>query len=353
MNEKIAKLEQSLTKLNDNSFKILVLTQDVKDNPKGSVHYNYQLVKNLIDLGFNASILVEKKDYTSVESWLGSEYSSLPHTYIEEKELKVGPEDILLIPELFSHVIEQTKTMPCMRIVLCQSYDNIFEVMQPGITWGSLGIYHCITTNREQEAYIKSIFPNVESSVIPYKIPDFFKKNEKPNKPVVAIHTRDHRDTAKIIKTFYVKYPQYKWISFRDMRGMSNDKFAEFLSEACVSVWVDDVSGFGAFPLESMKCGVPVIGKMPNLKPDWLTDENGFWLYEFNVIVDVIANYIKMWLEDGVPEEIYTNMQKTVSTVESINQAEEIKNVFNSYKERRINEINEALSKFKEKEVTV
>jgi hypothetical protein len=48
-----------------------------------------------------------------------------------------------------------------------------------------------------------------------------FYKKEKPAKPIISIHTREPRDTAKIIKSFYLKYPQFRWITFRDMRGIN------------------------------------------------------------------------------------------------------------------------------------
>ena len=41
---------------------------------------------------------------------------------------------------------------------------------------------------------------------------------------------------------------------------------------------------FGTYPLESMVSKTPVIGKVPNMKPDWLNDENGVWTYELNNI---------------------------------------------------------------------
>ena len=48
-----------------------------------------------------------------------------------------------------------------------------------------------------------------------------FVASEKPKKPIIAIHTRDQRMTMKIIKMFYLQNPQFKWLTFRDMRGMS------------------------------------------------------------------------------------------------------------------------------------
>ena len=135
-------------------------------------------------------------------------------------------------------------------------------------------------------------------------IPNFFKPNEKPQMPVIAIHTRDQRKAAKIIKTFYLKYPLYRFVSFKDMHGMTEKDFAKNLSECALSVWVDDDSTFGTFPIESIMSNVPVIGKVPNIIPEWITDDNGVWVYDENQIPDLIFNYIKNWMEDTLPENL-------------------------------------------------
>jgi glycosyltransferase involved in cell wall biosynthesis len=122
--------------------------------------------------------------------------------------------------------------------------------------------------------------------------------------PVVAIHTRDQRKAAKIIKTFYLKYPLYRFVSFKDMHGMTEKDFAKNLSECALSVWVDDDSTFGTFPIESIMSNVPVIGKVPNIIPEWITDDNGVWVYDENQIPDLIFNYIKNWMEDTLPENL-------------------------------------------------
>jgi glycosyltransferase involved in cell wall biosynthesis len=77
-------------------------------------------------------------------------------------------------------------------------------------------------------------------------------------------------------------------------------------------VWIDNESGFGTFPLESMKCNVPVIGKIPNLTPDWINEDNGIWITDQNLIVDVIADFIQNWLEDNIKPVVYEEMKKTV-----------------------------------------
>jgi len=148
-------------------------------------------------------------------------------------------------------------------------------------------------------------------------IPNEFYKKDKQSKPIISIHTRDPRDTSKIIKTFYLKYPQFRWVTFRDLRGINQNDFAKFLKESFVSVWVDVESGFGTFPLESMASGTPVIGKVPNLKPDWMTEMNGIWTHNTNEIVDILSNYLQNWLEDNISENLYVNMSETSKTYQN------------------------------------
>jgi len=61
-----------------------------------------------------------------------------------------------------------------------------------------------------------------------------------------------------------------------------------------------------------MKCNVPVIGKVPNIIPEWMGDDNGIWVYDENQIADLAFNYIKNWMEDSLPE----NLSKVNETVE-------------------------------------
>ncbi len=114
-----------------------------------------------------------------------------------------------------------------------------------------------------------------------------------------------------LIKTFYLKFPQYRWVTFRDMRNLTEVEFAKGLQDCFLSVWIDPTSGFGTFPLESMKSGVPVIGKIPNLFPSWMNEDNGVWIRESNQIVDFISDFIHNWLEDNINEDLYNNIQKT------------------------------------------
>lgn len=310
--EQITKLEKSVQNMKDKSSRIYFLVQDTKGNAKASVRYIYQMAMTLKTNGYNAMILHEKPDYFGVGSWLSEEYMTLPHSAIEGTNLAISPEDLIIIPEIYGFVMDQITKLPCGKIVLCQSYDHIFETLNPGDTWAKLGFYKCITTSDRQKEYVESVMRGISSEVISPVISEVFEKQVFPPKTVISVHTRDHRDTVNMIKSFYSKFPQYRWITFRDLRGLSEVEFAEAMKESFCSVWIDPTSAFGTFPLESFKMGIPVIGLVPNLQPEWMTEDNGIWINNPNMMVDVVADYIQNWLEDNINPVIFEEMEKTI-----------------------------------------
>jgi glycosyltransferase involved in cell wall biosynthesis len=224
----------------------------------------------------------------------------------------------------------------------------MLETLAPGVTWGQYGFNKCLTTSENQKKYLSDIFRGLSVDIIQPKLPKVFSKKEKPSKPIIAIHTREPRDTAKIIKTFYLKYPQFRWITFRDMRGINQEDFAKFLKDSFVSVWVDYESGFGTFPLESMISGTPVIGKVPALQPEWLEESNGLWTYQFNEIVDLIANFTQNWLEDNINKELYDKMYETSIKYQNDEKFQsEVLDNFTGYFETRSQNFKEQLEKLK------
>lgn len=312
MDDRKEKVLLAIDNLKNKKSKIYFIVNDTKGNPRGSIRYIYQMAEALKNNGFNPIILHEKPDYSGVASWLGDWYmENIPHQPIEGQNLEIGPEDFLIVPEIYGFIMEQITNLPCAKIVLAQSYAYVVETLQPGQVWPQFGFLKCITTNEKQKEYISSIMRNVTFDVVNPYIPDFYDKSKLPQKPIIAIHTREHTDTMNIIKSFYLKFPQFRWFAFRDIRGLSQNEMANVLKECCLSVWVDDVSGFGTYPIESMACGVPVIGKIPDLIPEWMTEENGIWITDKTSIIDKIAEFMQNWLEDGVGEELYVNMQET------------------------------------------
>ena len=132
------------------------------------------------------------------------------------------------------------------------------------------------------------------------------------------------------------------------MKNISQTDFSKFLKESFVSVWIDRESGFGTFPIESMISNTPVIGVVPNLKPDWMNENNGVWTYSFNEVIDILANFAQNWLEDNISEDLYTNMTETGKKFQNKPLFDEkVETLFNEYFQVRKEMFSQQLEKLK------
>ena len=348
--EQIDKIKESIKNLRDKNSRIYFFVHDTKGNAKASIKFIYDCAITLKKEGYNTFILHEKKDYAGVASWLSEEYmNEVPHQVIEGENIQVSPEDFLVVPEVFGFMMEQVKQLPCAKIVLTQQYAHMLETLQPGQSWNQFGFMKCITTSNKQKEYIEGIMRNQSFDIIEPYISDTFRKSDKPPMPIIGIHTREHLDTINLIKTFYLRFPQFRWFTFRDLRGLSHDEFAQAISECFLTVWVDRQSGYGTFPLESMKSGVPVIGIVPDLVPSWMNENNGIWIKDQILLPELIADWSQNWLEDNISQEIIAKMDETVEKLPTKESFEkQIVDTFSAYINNRASSMEEQISKFTE-----
>lgn len=371
--EQINQVKEVLAKLESKDFNLYFFTLDTKGNPTAGIANIYEHVKILNNLGYRASILHEKNDYklrgdqegNGVADWLGEEYASLPHTSIEGQQLNISPADFIIIPEIFANIMDQVKAFPCKKVVFSQSYDYLLELLPIGKRWNTdYGFTDVITTTERQSNYLKTLFPSIQTHLVPVSIPSYFKDSEKPKIPVVTILTRNQGDAAKIAKSFYLQYPVYKWITFKELRGLPREQFASELGKSCLAVWIDEQSSFGTFPLEAIESNTPVIGKIPNMIPEWMESvdaegnvtikQNGVWTNTTLNIPELIATYLKVWLEDSVPSDLTDGINESKGLYTSEKQIEAATAVYSTLRENRLSELKITLETLEntQKEIT-
>lgn len=330
------RIEEQIKNIDNRDFSLYFYVVDTKGVPSGSLSYIYDIALGLKDMGYNVGMLHNEEEFVGVEEWLGSAYSDLPHYNIEKNKIDISPSDILFIPEVYSNVMTATKKLPCQRVAILQSFDKLTEFIPFGASWGDLGVFKAITTTESNKNRLKKYFPFVKTSVIRPKISSLFYKTEEPKKLIINVVTREPSDVNKIVKTFFWEYPMYQWVAFRDLRGMNKEDFAKSLQEAAITVWVDDVTNFGYTPLEAMKCGSIVVGKVPDVAPEWLwsKDENendltkaGIWVDSFDTLPAVLASVIRTWTMDSIPEVMQNKADELVSQFTSGQQLNDIKKV--------------------------
>jgi hypothetical protein len=340
----------SIENLKSKKCRLYFMVQDTKGNAKGSIRYIYQIAMYLKNNGFNPIILHEKNDYFGVGKWLGEDFmTKIPHKSLEQQNLEISPEDFIILPEVFGYIMEQIKDMPCGKIVLTQSYKYMLDTLQPGQTWNQFGFLKCITTTVKQKEYIESVMRGVTVDTLEPKISEVFTNNGIPPMPVIAVHSREQSETINLIKTFYLKFPQYRWFTFRDMRGLSEKEFANSLKECFLGVWIDRESGFGTFPLECMATGVPLIGLLPDMQPVWMKDDNGIWVDDLVLMTDFIADFAQNWLEDNIKPELYSGMNETAKEYQNQEKfKEETIELFSKYINTRLEAFESQISKIEE-----
>lgn len=370
--EIVQRIETEIGKLKDKSFKVLFYVPDAKNNATGYISYIYQMALTLQQLGYNVKMLYQlDNEYTTEElkklnlenqpiddnrvfvgvtESLGEKYATLEHANIQNEELEVSPSDFLIIPEVYSSVMNQTKKLSCKRIVLTQNYNYLTDFIQVGVSWANFGITDTITSCLNQAELVNSVFPYVKTKVLTPYIPSYFYEGNEPKKLIVNIVTKSQKDANKIIKPFYWKYPMYKWVSFRDLRSYPREMFADYLREGAITIWVDSDTQFGYAPLEAIKSGNIVIGKIPELIPEWMLSEdktqlldNGIWFNDINSVHKIIADVIRTWINDDIPSEITDAMKETAKKYSFDEYKVNLDNLINSYINERVKEFEEVI----------
>ena len=319
------RIRAEVEKIDKKENTIYFFVIDTKGVPSGSLEYIYRLAKIVKDGGYNVTMLYQQDDkdedseFVGVGEWLGEEFAKLPHENINNEETSVAPSDVLFIPEIFSNIMMQTKTLPCKRVAIMQNYNFLVEQTPMASQWGDFGIMDAVVNTSANEALLKDIFPYVHTTVVEPYISDLFGETNEPKKMIINVVSKKQDDINKIVKPFYWKYPAYKWVSFRDLRGYPKSMFAQMLREAAITIWVDEDASFGYTPLEAMKSGNIVIAKITNIEQKWMCDENGdlnyscLWFNSFHNIHKLIATAVRVWISDKVPQRLLDEEKKVLS----------------------------------------
>ena len=350
----IKTLQDSLKKFEDKDFNVYFFVMDTKGNPSATLRYIYQTAYTLKELGYNVCMLHQEKDFVGVGDWLGDKYASLPHKNVETNNVDVSACDFLFIPEIYANVMSQTKNLRCKRIAILTNINYLTEIIPVGVTWFDLGIDEVITTSNANAEAVEEFFPGIRKHVVSPYIPNVFRPSTKPQDLLVNFISKDPSDINKVIKPFFWKYPVYKWVSFRDVRGLPQETFAEALREAAFTIWVDDDTNFGTSLLEAINSGNIVLAKVPKVLSDWMVDKDGnltnavIWFDDLRRLPDVIASAVRTWLIDEIPQEVYDNLKLVSGMFTFDRHKNEVVNCYENaiFKERKA-ELEEAVATFK------
>ncbi len=377
-------LDEVITKINNNDFNIYFYCPAM-NTPSGGIGVLFKQANILQEHGFNVTMIYEprfdskasheesQKKHKKIDifekfnpSWLGEQLGKVKlralgtDTYFysdgtKEKceELRINPEDMVIIPEGFPNVMQKFSQLPCHKVVFAQSWYYVLNALSVNQTWQQFGFNHVISVSDGITEYLNAIMPGLNIKQYSQSIDrNLFKPVAYQNKyPKIAYMPGRSQDailkTFNVIKTFYCFYPQYKWIRFDELKGLAKEEFAERLGESAFILYTDEIAGFGTFPLEAMACGTHVIGWTPLGGKEYISPDNGFWAHtgEIFQLAELMGIALEKYLTSqmDVPS-IQEEYEKTLSKYTPENEQESILKIYNEYKHERISE----LQKFKQ-----
>jgi hypothetical protein len=309
-------------------------------------------------MGYEVLILVEKGDYV-VPTWIEKELTQFKHVAMADPKLMVGPEDIMIIPEVYSNVMEQTKNLPCVRIGLLQSVDYMMNSLIPGTDWRSFNISDIITTSETLKEWIETFQGKNKFNIKTYNIgiPDYFERTDVPQKPIISVVGRNANEISKFVKLFFSRFPQYSWVTFDPMltkskppQQMRRVDFAKRLQGNFAAVWIDRIASFGTFPLECMKSGTIPICLKPDITPEYIlervsgntgpavkiADGAGVWTDNFYDLPVFVGEVLVKFLDDAISPDLYTAMEKIAGKYTQENAEKQLAEIYQGYLDARI-----------------
>lgn len=321
------KLQLSIENLKEKKNKIMFFVPDVGVVPSGSVYEIYFHATLLKSLGYSVKILIETAKFVAPD-FIEPELVQFEHVPMDTAKLTVAPEDMLVIPEIFTNVMEQTKNLPCIRVVLLQSIDNAIRALVPGMNWSAFGIQNVITTSKILELFVNDFFTTAKFKIYTYpvSVPNYFEKKIIIKRPVVSVFTRNEADLEKVIKLFYAKFPQFSWLTFESMQTDSKPPkflrrrdFADKLDKNFAALWIDRLASHAQFPLECMRVGTVPVCLKPDITPDYIIKDDAFiansgvWSSDLYALPALLADTLRKFLDDEIPKELYDTMDSIAS----------------------------------------
>lgn len=346
-NDNIEKIERILGNLKNNNIRYYFLMPEI-ETPNSTVYEIYRHAKTLKESGFNVTILTEEFNYKKPE-WI----DDTTLTDVEHKQMgsdvKISPEDCIIIPEIFTNVMEKIRNLQCHKVLLFQSFDYALHSLLPGVDYYTWGIFDVITPSESSKDYFKLFFGD-GYNVVNYNIgiPDYFKYENEIKKPIISFITRNSVDINRINKLFYLKFPFLRFVTFQDLSNLNKKEFANKLKESFALLWIDNISTASTIPLEAMKANTITIGTLPSIKHDYINEKNGYWTDNKYEIPLIIGKAVSQYLEDEFDETIFDEMNKTVENYTDSISGKQIKDIYDNFLNKRIVEYENYLNNIKE-----
>ena len=311
------------------------------NSPSGGMGVLFKQAKILADNGYDVSLLYEPNQYCSElnPTWMDFDISYIPKIKINGiTNFRIQKDDLLIIPEGFGNIIEQTKDVQYKRIILAQSWIYILNSMNKPRSWKDFNITEVITPSDNLKNYIDEIMPGLNIHTYKYSInTSYFNKNSQKEIRVCfsARGQESEMKVTSIINMFKALCPKYKHIQFLHLRGYDKQTFSKLLSESTFTLYTDEIACVATLPLESMAANTHVIGWDMGVKDYAVDNENMFMVTNGDCLglAKKLKEVVEKYFADELNEQkLFSNYEKTLNLYTENQEKERILEIFQNYK---------------------
>ena len=240
----------------------------------GGIKVGYQHVALLQRAGYDAAVFQPE----GRASWFQSTVE-----VIAGRELTVGADDILVIPEGLGLSRELIAGRRNRLFMFCQNQHYVFHELISDRSHYELGIERIYTCGVTTKRFLERVFGYTDIGLIPHYIDKArFARREK--KVQIAFMSRKLPAHARLIRNiFQTKFPEYKSVPWRDINGVSESETAEIMSTSLAFLALSHQESQPLPPLEAMASGCAVVGFHGMGALEYATKDNGIWLFSDEV----------------------------------------------------------------------
>jgi len=222
--------------------------------PSGGIKTLYRHVQRLVEQGFDAWIVHQKRPFRV--TWHG--YAAPTMWLLERPQFR--PQDILVIPEVMPQIMQQTARFAGERIVIALSWSPTYWNLPAGQDWRTFGIERVITKSPLIQEYLRWSMEIEATLISEYVDGDRYRYTPEAKRPKVCYLTRKERSAAWLQSVLCAKGRPFNEFEWMPLRELSEDEYARQLREATVYVSTNMQEGMNTSILEAMACGCLVVG---------------------------------------------------------------------------------------------
>jgi hypothetical protein len=228
-------------------------------------------IAGLSRFGFDASALYFGSD-------LG--YREFPVPAKPARNVKLNPDDIVVIGECQRAVFEQLRFVDCTKVMhnqnpyymLSYGFDSVQRLNDYPLT--HIIVPSIFAKNRLLDMGVTKPIRHVRPS-----IPEYFQPAAKRLQIAFSPNKRP-QESAFIIAAFKARYPEFANVAWVPLSGISRQACAQIMAQSAVYAAFPMLEGLGLMCLEAMASGCLVVGYTGQGGKEYATIYNGHWIEE-------------------------------------------------------------------------